>query len=859
MKLFSISSRDKDPTYSGYAQYAALFAMYPFITYFGLFDTTREALKPKIFGSSPSIPGVSSGASSGSDEVFIIGVAFLALGFLPAVVNCLWRRRWGWLFIGLAAVHCQIIDIARLAGILDFGDFDHYGSYLPMIGAKVSFVWIALRGRIFSRSFLVFCVTSAIITSVLAQTTGYEFLDTLRQILPILAFMLAVALFRLVVTAIYQNVYFIRQLGFWRTTKTVFRTVFLWAPILLFAVPYFAGTAALERAIEDAAYESRSMLLYPMDTSATIGCGYLMGHKEYLADLQKNRLEELKAHSMAAGSKRSKAYIANVRGRLAAAVDQSLVVQSGMFAFLWDSYRTQLKDAVLKAFDNRTKNVGLNTLDSALTKLKQDVAIARNYPNFVLAQPVVREKLLGSFDAIDKQLSQEITDADRAKRTVAITSYDEAIAREEGRASGVRRWREIGTDLRENVMYSIYRFHECQVRKWEEATTEFEEQVKGYPYDELSVEFGKKYEKVIEKNIPMEPPNFSGFLSGAKNWSVNEMQDQINTAYAFVRNSAKENLMELIDKEVEPKIKTAGGEVGDGAARLRAYVTPYIWQSSIATQTTVWWIFSYIHAAHMLAHLLFAILCVKSFMYVFGRVAFAKETGVFLTLGDPENPSDMPKGAITTHGQDYALGKEIEGRYFISRRIQPHGMPPRFAIPQPLGAPIARLLHRSMTMNRFDLTAGGESVHFTATGGKTFVEWDLKEGEVVVFDFTDFVGMSDSIKVSTLISTQVTTLLLGKFIFSTATGPGRLILLTEGRPKLGDDPEAASSMPPERLVAWQQNTRFHADSNLGLMDIYFSTAYLKKEGPGQLIMDVDRQKSRGTGLSRFILHFLWPG
>ena len=162
-------------------------------------------------------------------------------------------------------------------------------------------------------------------------------------------------------------------------------------------------------------------------------------------------------------------------------------------------------------------------------------------------------------------------------------------------------------------------------------------------------------------------------------------------------------------------------------------------------------------------------------------------------------------------------------------------------------------------MNKIVMKAGDKAVSCTATKGAQFLEWNLRDGEVVLFDFHNFVGMSENLRISTLISARLSTLLLGKFIFSTATGPGKLILMTSGRADITGHDEIAESLPPERLVAMPKDTRLYVESELAPVDIYLSTAYVRPMNGAPLIVDVDSQRGSGTGLGRFFFHFIWPG
>ncbi len=161
-------------------------------------------------------------------------------------------------------------------------------------------------------------------------------------------------------------------------------------------------------------------------------------------------------------------------------------------------------------------------------------------------------------------------------------------------------------------------------------------------------------------------------------------------------------------------------------------------------------------------------------------------------------------------------------------------------------------------MNKVAMRSGDDSVRCTATKGIEFFEWHLQPDEVVLFNFYNFVGMSDTIQISTLISTRASSLLLGKMFHSQARGPGKLILKAEGRAEVTGSELQEGTLPPERIIATQLNTRFHVDSELDLVNVYLSTAYVRPAGGGQVIVDVDSQRGTKTGLGSFIKRFLLP-
>lgn len=375
------------------------------------------------------------------------------------------------------------------------------------------------------------------------------------------------------------------------------------------------------------------------------------------------------------------------------------------------------------------------------------------------------------------------------------------------------------------------------------------------------------FDEVMPENLHFEPvdPDITWFKEVVVG-GVELAQKGTNGAYREMRANMRAEVREIAlqaDADFRNKVvaPTEANLLGT-LDKVRATEIAALRKANNTAQSAEWWAFTYAYAAHELALLLFAIVCVKSYLYVFARVSLHNKEGTFLTLGRLDTPgmTGVPPtvGAITATGSRYLLNTEEASTFYISRRFQCRGKPPRFAIPQPLGAPIARLLHGATAMNKVVMQAGDGPVTCTATRGAEFLEWHLGEGEVVVFDFHHFVGMTSTVRVSTLISPRLSTLLLGKFIFSTATGPGKLILMTQGRAEIAGRGEAAGSLPPERLVAMHRDTPLHVESELSFVDVYLSGAYVRPAANAPVIVDVDIQSGSTIGLGRFLRNFLWP-
>jgi uncharacterized protein (AIM24 family) len=380
---------------------------------------------------------------------------------------------------------------------------------------------------------------------------------------------------------------------------------------------------------------------------------------------------------------------------------------------------------------------------------------------------------------------------------------------------------------------------------------------------DLEQSFKEKFDEVVPKDLEFEDSDsgvpFVGFIVDL---SVDASQKSTNKAFSIFRNSIKASLTDTVADNERNLKDTVEGNVAKAFKLIdkkHAQGRAAILTANQTTQTSLWWSINTMRALHQLTLLFFAFICIKSFMYVFARVSFNRNTGTFVSLGETKKAiaDDIPS-PIKPTGREYLINGDINENYYISRRFQCRGKAPKFTIPQPLYAPIARLFNGAYTMNKIVMHSGDDQISCSATKGMEFFEWSLAEGETVILDFHYFVGMSESIKVSTLISPRMSSLLLGKMIFSQATGPGKLILMAKGRAEIINGQEATGSLPPERLIAMNKNTRLHIDSELDPINIYLSTAYIRPAGGGKVIVDVDSQRGSKAGLASFIKHFILP-
>lgn len=250
------------------------------------------------------------------------------------------------------------------------------------------------------------------------------------------------------------------------------------------------------------------------------------------------------------------------------------------------------------------------------------------------------------------------------------------------------------------------------------------------------------------------------------------------------------------------------------------------------------------------------LLVIKSFLVVFSRVAFSGQEEIFVSLLDPD--VKMKKGEIKKCGNQYTILSSNKRNFYTSRSYEPSGRPPKFAIPQMTSAALGRIFSGTYALNHVVMKGRKGSVYYNALGGTEFVEWTLKPGEEVIFSLKNFVAMSEDVKLSTIYSFRLTSILLGRLRFTMAKGPGKLVLITKGKPITSQERKGNASVPVSRIIAFQKNTRFHVHSELNLVDVFLSGIYLEKKPSDLIIIDADEKGSAKSGISKFIKGFLIP-
>lgn len=259
------------------------------------------------------------------------------------------------------------------------------------------------------------------------------------------------------------------------------------------------------------------------------------------------------------------------------------------------------------------------------------------------------------------------------------------------------------------------------------------------------------------------------------------------------------------------------------------------------------------------------VIAIKSFLYVFARVIFDRKTDVHVDLQDDD--TTLREGMVT-HVQEVTIRGDYPYDLYYKSNYQPLGPAPRFSIPQPGASLLSRLRFGAWNLSHVPMPCDDElGVTFNSVQADHLVDWQMAEGEEIVFSYRNFVAMNENVELRTIVSLRVASLLMGRFVFHAARctgGPGRLILRTRGRPATAA--QVRQSIPMTRLVAWNRYARFSVDSHLTRTDVFLNGFNLRRsehsagDTPhGILVVEADaRDGGVLFGTLRFAKHFLLP-
>ena len=188
----------------------------------------------------------------------------------------------------------------------------------------------------------------------------------------------------------------------------------------------------------------------------------------------------------------------------------------------------------------------------------------------------------------------------------------------------------------------------------------------------------------------------------------------------------------------------------------------------------------------------------------------------------------------------------------------------RTVIPQPFRGLLSRIIHGKWILNR-GTHAENATMRFTQPGGRVGIDWQLSDGEEVVFRYRDLLGFSENVELRTTISLRLSTLLFGRYIYHSARcvgGPGRLLLSVKG--DVEPEQQKVETFPLERLIAWNMHTRFRVTDERTIAAVFkdgFTIRRVRQGGANSGLVLVGAplsEEPRFEGTMRFVKTFLMP-
>jgi len=334
---------------------------------------------------------------------------------------------------------------------------------------------------------------------------------------------------------------------------------------------------------------------------------------------------------------------------------------------------------------------------------------------------------------------------------------------------------------------------------------------------------------------------------------IRNVKISIVDAYMSIRNRQLNRLNSLTSD-----LATYSGNAATKRLReIELYLSSTLDTIKRGVRNTIADVFWTVRTLNLLANMILLIAAIKSFAYIFGRIAFKNRTGNSLPIelpGETSPPSPSITAEIRTgFDPEYVFQSATGEHFYIKPALSPSGRLQGVAWPQPFKAALRRLFTGTYKMVKVEVQSQGQdSISIQTSQGRQFLEWTLQDGERVYFSQGNLAAFSESVRLNTHISLSLTAMAFGRMFFSVAQGPGKLILRTYGKPEIYRSADAARSIDPLRFIGWSDRAEFHVNSSSSPWNIYFHSAQISFAQGGAAIGDVSENGKRGAGAVRFI-------
>lgn len=336
----------------------------------------------------------------------------------------------------------------------------------------------------------------------------------------------------------------------------------------------------------------------------------------------------------------------------------------------------------------------------------------------------------------------------------------------------------------------------------------------------------------------------------------------------FVKHKTEEGYADAREKIGNEFSNAVSRESGAAAETLAEQLVIARAEASVMLQKSVQLMHQAVDGMHQIGIVLSVLLSfflvlaiIKSLLYVFSTELFDSREVATIELDRGEAvEGEYVAGSILTLPLDFK-------QKLITKTVLDNQSLRKTLAPWPFSAPFARIRHGAYFLfNKGSHRPSSQNpMSFSQAEGKAIVDWQMKEGEEVVFDYRNFFGASENVKLRTTISLRLSTLLLGRFVFHSAycsEGPGRLLLVVNGQ--VVKDQAAIDSTPLDRLIAFSKHTRFRVDSERTMRSVFmdgYTIVRVREEGQPaglMLVEAIGSERSLMSGSLRFIKTLLLP-
>ncbi len=339
---------------------------------------------------------------------------------------------------------------------------------------------------------------------------------------------------------------------------------------------------------------------------------------------------------------------------------------------------------------------------------------------------------------------------------------------------------------------------------------------------------------LAEYHADLEPPECNGVIDQLfklRDCVKNIALEPLSNAYLDIRDDLHNKTIELTsdsEKSVGEKIKEIKQSVNSIVnKRLGGYSRSA--HKGVEQSFTTLKVIDQISFVTWVSIVIYALL--TGFIYLYIRYAYNKQHGnVPFTIdeknnhdrGFKENNGIVDISDITVDDSMNSFSQNLNKKTWYATidsalRYEIDGI---ISIPRPLTLIFKRLPNRYFLF-RYSEADGKQSIEAHADGLTRFIKIKLKEGQSTCFNFSNLVAFSDDLTLNTIVSLKLKAFFQSQFFFSTASGPGELIVrTTSGKPEIMPAKEIKPSDPRD-LVVFDLNGRYSLLADLNPLSVYF--------------------------------------